>query len=78
MRFDDRGIMNPVSNSALAEIGAAIREARQSYDLTQQDLADLLGVSDRTLRNLEKGDGSVAFGTVLAALQAVGLKWSLS
>ena len=34
-------------------IGAAIRSARKSYRLTQQELADLAGISDKTLRDID-------------------------
>ncbi|WP_326503446.1 helix-turn-helix domain-containing protein [Rothia nasimurium] len=36
-------------------IGAAIRDARRHFRLTQLELVELVGVSDRTVRDIEKG-----------------------
>ena len=38
----------------VAALGEVIRVNRKAKGLTQQDLADLSGVSDRSLRELEK------------------------
>lgn len=64
--------------STAAEIGAAIRAARKGYMLTQQQCAELIGTSDRTLRNIEKGTGTPSLGVVLAALDALGLRWEIT
>ncbi|MFR9796566.1 helix-turn-helix transcriptional regulator [Streptomyces sp. MS06] len=41
---------------AWVELGAAIRAAREARGLRQVDLADLAGVSEGTIQNLENGD----------------------
>ncbi|AXK45041.1 helix-turn-helix domain-containing protein [Brachybacterium saurashtrense] len=56
-----------------AEIGAAIRRARKEAELTQQQLGELSGVSDRTLRDIESGAGSPALRSVLTVLTVLGL-----
>ena len=64
----------PASDSEIvAEIGAGIRAMRKEYMLTQQQLAELAGISDRTLRDIEKGSGSPSVGTVAKVLATLGL-----
>lgn len=55
------------------ELGNAIRQARKHFLLTQTDLAELVGVSDRTVRDIEKGKSGASFATVLAVAHAVGV-----
>lgn len=55
------------------EIGAAIRRARREAGLTQQQLGELSGVSDRMLRDIESGAGSPALRSVLTVLTVLGL-----
>ena len=43
--------------SDVEEVGRAIRAARKEARLTQKDLADLSGVSERTVRAIETGTG---------------------
>ncbi|HJD51602.1 MAG TPA: type II toxin-antitoxin system Y4mF family antitoxin [Candidatus Rothia avistercoris] len=56
------------------ELGNAIRQARKHFLLTQTDLAELVGVSDRTVRDIEKGKSGASFATVLAVAHAVGVR----
>lgn len=56
----------------VAELGGFIRASRKEKGLTQQDLADLAGVSDRFLRELEKGKPSAEIGRVIAVLSTLG------
>lgn len=64
----------PASDSdVLARIGAEIRAMRKEYMLTQQQLAELSGVSVRTLRDIEKGSGSPSIGTVVNVAATLGL-----
>lgn len=49
------------------ELGLRVRTARVRRGWTARDLATKLGVSERTVRKLEKGEISVAFGTALTA-----------
>lgn len=54
-------------------VGVAIRDARRHFRLTQLELAELVGVSDRTVRDIEKGRSGPSFSTVLAVAAAVGV-----
>lgn len=55
------------------ELGSSISRARKLLGVTQAELAELVGVSARTLGEVERGTGSPSLGTVLAAAAAVGL-----
>ena len=62
----------PVTDE-LQRVGLALRRARVARGESQAALADRLGVSERTLREAEKGDPGVAVGTLFGLLWAVGL-----
>ncbi|MFP5332825.1 MAG: helix-turn-helix transcriptional regulator [Acidimicrobiia bacterium] len=55
------------------ELGQAIRRRRKSLHLTQQDLADLVGVNRRSISELERGTGGTSLRTVIAVCQALGM-----
>ena len=59
--------------SALPELGAAIRVARIRRRQSAQDFASRLGVTLPTLRKLERGDPGVAVATFVSALWLIGL-----
>ena len=54
-----------------ADLGAAIRDARDEKGWQQADLAAVLGVSRMTVSRLERG-GSVSMDTVVRALAELG------
>jgi DNA-binding XRE family transcriptional regulator len=54
-------------------IGRLIKDARQKARLRQKDLALSLGVSAKTIINLEAGLRTVEVGTVIQALWHLGL-----
>lgn len=56
------------------ELGQAIRDARKHYGLTQVQLAELAGVSDRTLRDIEQGKTGASFANILAVAEATGVR----
>ncbi|MGD8193477.1 helix-turn-helix domain-containing protein [Herbiconiux sp. P18] len=53
-------------------IGLAVRAGRRSSLLDQSDLAELAGVSERTLRDIERGRGNPGIAAVLAVLHVLG------
>ena len=59
------------SSSAL---GRALRDARRLKSLTQQQLADLAGVAQPTVSNLERGMSRVSLKTILRILAALKLE----
>lgn len=54
-------------------VGATIRAARKSTGLTQADVADLAGISERTLRDIESGAGSPSLAAVAKVANVLGL-----
>ena len=60
--------------SDVTAIGAEIRAARRAAGLSQVELAELVGLSDRTVRAIEQGTGSPGLSAVIAAAAALGLR----
>lgn len=59
------------------DLGARLRDCRIARGLEQEELAARAGISGRTLRNLERGQGS-SLETFLRTLKALGLLGGLS
>ena len=56
-----------------AQLGSALRRARVARNESQRALAERLGIAERTLRAVEKGDPKVSAGVLVTVLWAVGL-----
>lgn len=56
------------------DLGTTVRERRKNLRLTQQQLADLSGTSERFVRALEHGKPTVQLNHVVAVLDALGLE----
>lgn len=56
------------------ELGRDLKDARKEVGLTQVQLAELVDLSDRTVRDIEKGAGGVSLGAVLKVADALGLR----
>lgn len=57
-----------------AKLGQMIKEARKAQGLSQMDLQDLSGVSASVLYKIEKGRIDIAFGSLLAVADALGIE----
>lgn len=57
----------------MTAVAKRIRSERKHLRLTQQQLADLAGLSDRTLRTIEKGETSASVGALFRVLDTLGL-----
>lgn len=57
-----------------AQLGTLIRKKRKELKVPQEELSLLSGVSERTLRDLEKGRKTVSFEKVEAVLEVLGLE----
>lgn len=55
-------------------LGAKVRARRASLSLSQSDLADLAGVSERFVRFVEQGKSTVQLEPLLAVLGTLGLE----
>ncbi|MFV2060138.1 MAG: helix-turn-helix domain-containing protein [Gammaproteobacteria bacterium] len=58
---------------SLRTLGAMIKAARLEQSFSQADLAHRLNISRYTVMALEKGDPSVAIGTVFEACTIIGI-----
>ncbi|AKN15407.1 helix-turn-helix domain-containing protein [Mycobacterium haemophilum] len=57
-----------------ARIGRVFADRRIDLRLTQQTLADLAGVSRSSVQSLERGDGSIKFGSVAEIANILGMQ----
>ncbi len=55
------------------ELGNSIRERRKFLKITQEDLADISGISERTLRSIEKGEANPELDSLLKICEVMGL-----
>lgn len=55
-------------------VATEVRARRRALGLTQQDLAELAGVSERFVRFVEQGKPSIQLDALLALLDALGLE----
>jgi transcriptional regulator with XRE-family HTH domain len=62
----------PAVTRAIAQLGEDVSRARRRRRLTRASLAERSGVSEATLKRLEKGDGSVALENFARALHVLG------
>ena len=64
--------MRNISATALAEeIGTRLKQARLNKDLTQLEVAEIVGVARKTVLNAEKG--KVQLNVILSIMMALGL-----
>lgn len=62
----------------IIDIGLTIRERRKILKITQGDLADISGISERTLRDIEKGLANPELESLIKLCEVLGLKLSIS
>lgn len=68
-KYSDHHVLRNV-----VELGDAIRRARKSKGLTQQNFADLAGVGRRFVSELEQGKQTLEIGKVLKVAAAAGIQ----
>jgi y4mF family transcriptional regulator len=79
-----RGVPVPqTSGSELAgeldtELGNVIQARRKALGITQAELADLSGISVRTIVEIENGGNSISLKRLLPVLAALGLRLSIA
>lgn len=59
-------------------LAADVRSRRAALGLTQQDLADMAGVSERFVRFVEQGKASIQLDSLNAVLETLGLELQLT
>ncbi|MFJ5862088.1 helix-turn-helix transcriptional regulator [Pseudarthrobacter sp. NPDC092439] len=66
-----------MTGSFAEKVAAEVRGRRAVLRLTQHDVADMAGVSERFVRFVEQGKSSVQLDSLLAVLDTLGLELSL-
>jgi y4mF family transcriptional regulator len=61
----------------IKEIAETIRERRRFLKITQEDLADISGVSERTLRDIEKGLANPELESLMKLCEVLGLELTI-
>lgn len=56
-----------------SDLARLVKNARAQRDLTQQDVADAVGITRQSLARLERGNGGTSFNTVLLILDHLGI-----
>lgn len=62
----------------LDQLATEVRARRRVLQLSQRDLAELAGVSERFVRFVEQGKRTVQLSSLLALLETLGLELQLS
>lgn len=60
------------------EIGKKIKNRRKFLKITQEDLADISGISERTLRDIEKGLANPELQSLMKICEVLGLELKIS
>ena len=61
----------------IKQIGTTLRERRKLLNVTQEDLADISGVSERTVRDIEKGLANPELESLMKLCEVLGLEVSV-
>lgn len=59
------------------KLGNVIRQRRELLGLLQTQLADLSGISSRTIQLVEQGKGNPSLGTLIRLIDPLGLRLEL-
>ena len=62
------------TNSEKEMIGGIIQSRRKARKIVQEQLADIAGISPRTLRDVEKGIGNPELETLMKICNVLGME----
>ncbi|WP_213086880.1 helix-turn-helix domain-containing protein [Chitinophaga agrisoli] len=65
-------------HTRMIKLGSTIRQRRNVLGLRQSSLADLTGVSTRTIQLVEQGKGNPSLETLLNLMDSLGLQLELT
>jgi HTH-type transcriptional regulator/antitoxin HipB len=66
----------PAQLRAPANFGFALQQARMSRGLTQQQVADMVGIPQSTVSQMESGHATLYLHRLLALAEATGVEFS--
>jgi transcriptional regulator with XRE-family HTH domain len=61
----------------LIEIGKIVQQRRAVLQLKQEDLAELSGITEKTIYLLENGKGNPSYSTLLNILNVLGMEMNV-
>ncbi|WP_235897455.1 helix-turn-helix transcriptional regulator [Neoaquamicrobium microcysteis] len=67
----------PSESAALLEIGRLLKQARLAASLTQEQIADMAGISRPRYRDIETGTAAARATTLMNIARALGLEMML-
>ena len=67
----------PSESAALLEIGRLLKQARLAASLTQEQIADMAGISRPRYRDIETGTAAARATTLINLARALGLEMML-
>ncbi len=59
------------------QIATTVKNRRKFLKITQEDLADISGISERTLRDIEKGLANPELESLMKLCEVLGLKLTI-
>ena len=59
------------------DLASAVRNRRRELNLTQEELADLAQVAERTVRAIEAGKQTIRLDKAVQVLGAIGLEFAV-
>ena len=62
-------------NDVLSVLGTRLKKARNDRDFTQEQLADITGLSARHIANIEKGDVNPSFEVLSTLVKTLGVSF---
>jgi transcriptional regulator with XRE-family HTH domain len=68
--------MNGIATEKMS-LGRLVQNRRKSIKIRQEDLAEIAGISPRTLRDIEKGIANSEFETLLKIFEVLGLRFKV-
>jgi len=74
----DKDIVMSRTSEMQSELSRKLKQAREEAELTQDQLADLASISNRTIYLFENDKGSIRLDTYLKLLDALGMELHVS
>lgn len=67
--------MKPFARNSLLKFAKNLKAARREAGLTQEQLAEMVGITPRNIQKLEAADMSPTFGVLVALRKSLKAEW---